>query len=72
MNEVEWSVPDNILLDREKEMTFGRGKVSTVMMHSPKFQGHLSRKHASIRFNKGTAAWEIIDLQVGMFYSICS
>lgn len=66
---MEWSVPDNILLDREKEVTFGRGNLSTVMLHSPNLRGHLSRKHASVRFNEGTAAWEIIDLQVGTFYS---
>ena len=70
--QVEWSVPDTVLLDRDKEVTFGRGNVSTVMLHSPKLRGHLSRKHASIRFNNGSAAWEISDLQVGIFYSICN
>lgn len=59
----EWSVPDKIPLDREKEVTFGRGNISTIMLHSPLLRGHLSRKHASIRFNKETAAWEICDLQ---------
>lgn len=65
----KWNVPDEIQLSSSKELIVGRcpnegPEITGVILHSSKLPSMLSRKHASVKYDKKMKQWMIRDLRV--------